>query len=54
VKYISRIPDQRVRQDKQSGMEAQEDSCKARGNRSEKSPEVVITRKRRPERRIGQ
>jgi len=54
VKYISRIPDQRVRQDKQSGMEAQEDSCKARGNRSEKSPEVVITRKHRPERRIGQ
>jgi len=34
-------------------MEAQEDSCKARGNRSGKSPEVVITRKRRPERRIG-
>jgi len=34
-------------------MEAQEDSCKARGNRSGKSPEVVITWKHRPERRIG-
>jgi len=54
VKYISRIPDQRARQDKWSGMEAQEDSCKARGNRSGKSPEVVITQKRRPERKIGQ
>ena len=51
---ISRIPDQGARQDKQSGIEAQEDSCKAMGNRSGKSPEVVITRKRRPERRIGQ
>jgi len=54
VKYISRIPDQVARQDKRSSMEAQEDLCKARGNRSGKSPEVVITRKRRPERRIGQ
>jgi len=53
VEYISRIPDQRARQDKRSGMEAQ-DSCKARGNKSGKSLEVVITRKRRPERRTGQ
>jgi len=30
VEYVSRIPDQRARQDKRSGMEAQ-DSCKARG-----------------------
>jgi len=54
VKYISQIPDQRARQDKQSGMEAQEDSCKARENKSGKSLEVVITQKRRPEWRIGQ
>jgi len=53
VEYISRIPDQRARQDKWSGMEAQ-DLCKARGNKSGKSPEIVITRKRRPERRTGQ
>jgi len=53
VKYISWIPDQRARQDKWSGMEAQ-DSCKARGNRSEKLPEIVITWKYRPEWRIGQ
>jgi len=46
-------PDQRARQNKRSGMEAQ-DSCKARGNKSGKLPEVVITRKYRPERRIGQ
>jgi len=50
---MSRIPDQRARQDKQSGMEAQ-DSCKARGNKSGESPEVVIIRKRRPEWRTGQ
>jgi len=37
---ISQILDQGARQDKQSGMEAQEDSYKARGNRSGKSPEV--------------
>ena len=43
-----------IRQNKRSGMEAQEDSCKAMGNRNGKSPEVVITRKRRLERRIGQ
>jgi len=47
MKYISQILDQSVRQDQQSGMEAQEDSCKARGNRSGKLPEVVIIRKHR-------
>ena len=41
---ISQIPDQGARQDKRSGMEAQEDSCKAMGNRIGKSPEMVITR----------
>ena len=35
-------------------MEAQEDSCKAMENRVRKSPEVVMTRKHRPEWRIGQ
>jgi len=33
-------------------MEAQEDSCKARGNRSGKLPEVVIAWKHRPEQRM--
>jgi len=50
---MSWIPDQRARQDKRSSMEAQ-DSCKARENKSKESPEVVITQKRRPERRTGQ
>jgi len=50
---MSQIPDQRARQDKRSSMEAQ-DSCKARENKSGKLPEVVITRKHRPERRTGQ